>query len=241
MTTYIQMVNFGLREINETPLTSGQFDAARGVQAFAKRAVNRAYFDIANESVEWPWLVPGSITRKEGTKILQLTPGTMWYDIEDPELEVDWDTFYMTDKDPTVITEVPAEVSKTLTYCTYEQWHREFRDTDDRRTTADRSTPRRVIRHPHGRIGFSPVPDDSNPYYVEYLVWETGVAFSLSTDVLPFPEEFENTMEDRIRYYIWLFRENFEQASMARRDYKDSLASMKRITLSNKSERMRAV
>ena len=241
MTTYIQMVNRGLEEINETPILDASFLTARGVQRFAKSAVNRAYFDIANESIEWPWLEPSSITRVEGTKILQLTPGAQWYILDSPELEVDWQTFYITDKDPSVTSETESKLSKSLTPLTYEQWARQLRETDNQRNAVNQGEPTKVIRHPHGKMGFSPVPDSSMTYYVEYLVWETAVAFSAATDVLPFPEEFENTLLNKIRYYLWLFRENDVQAGFARRDYRDSLASMKRILLSNKSERMRAV
>ena len=238
MTTYLEIVNQGLDEINETPLTSVNFLTPRSVQRFAKGAANKAYFDIANESIEWPWLA-STVGRVEGTEILQLTPGTQWYDIPSPDLEVDWHTFYMTDKDPDVINEVEVEVSTDLTYLTYEQWGRTQRNKDNQRTTVTRAEPVYVIRHPNGKMGFSPVPDEG--YYIEYLTWETAVSFVNATDVLPFPEEFSTVMVNRIRYYLWLFRENLEQAGFAKDDYERSLASMKRILLSNKSERMRAV
>jgi len=51
MTTYLEIVNLGLDEINETPLNSGNFLSPRSVQKFAKGAVNKAYFDISNESI----------------------------------------------------------------------------------------------------------------------------------------------------------------------------------------------
>lgn len=238
MTTYLEIVNLGLDEINETPLTSGNFLEPRSVQRFAKGAVNKAYFDISNESLEWPWLA-SPVARIEGTEILQVTPGTQWYAIESPDLEVDWHTFYMTDKDPAVVSEVVPSVSKDLTYLTYEQWARTQRVQDNNRTTDTRAEPIFVVRHPNGKIGFSPIPDEA--YFIEYLTWETAVSFVNATDVLPFPEEFNNVLLNRIRYYLWLSRENIEQAGFARGDYRDSLASMKRILLSNKSERMRAV
>ena len=240
MTTFRDITNRALRDINEVPLTTVQFDNARGVQQFTKDAVNRAYFDIANESLEWPWLGTSPV-RVEGTDILTLTAGVQWYDQSATALEVDWQTFYLTDKDPSVITSSPADTSVSLKYITYEQWARDYRDTDNQRTPDHRGQPEYVIRHPTtGKIGFSPVPD-GDAVYVEYFVWKTATAFTLSTDVLPFPEEFENVLLNRVRYYMWLFRENIEQAGFARHDYDTSLASMKRIMLSNKSERMRAV
>jgi len=238
MTTYIEIVNLGLDEVNETALTSGNFLAPRSIQRFAKGAVNKAYFDISNESLEWPWLA-STVARVEGTEILQLTPGTQWYDIPSPDLEVDWQTFYMTDKDPAAVSEDIPDVTKDLIYLTYEQWARTQRVTDNNRTIDTRAEPIYVVRHPNGKMGFSPVPDED--YYIEYLTWETAVSFVNATDPMPFPEEFNNVILNRVRYYLWLFRENLEQAGFAKADYEKSLASMKRILLSNKSERMRAV
>lgn len=239
MATYLDIVNRALREINEVPLTTAVFDAARGIQQFTKDAVNRAFFDIANESTEWPWL-QNTVSRVEGTDIITLVPGTQWYDQSATALEVDWHTFYMTDKDPTVVSEIAAEVSRNLTYLTYEQWARQERETDNQRTSDHRGIPDFVVRHPFtGKIGFSAVPEKE--LFVEYFLWKSATSFTASTDVLPFPEEFENVLLNRVRYYSWLFRENIEQAGFARGDYRDSLASMKRILLSNKSERMRAV
>jgi hypothetical protein len=238
MATYLEIVNRALREINEVPLTEGAFDTARGLQQFTKDATNRAYFDIANESVEWPWL-HNTITRVEGTEVLEVSQGIQWYDKALTELEVDWHTFYITDKDPRVVSSTPPEISRSLEYITYDQWARTYRDKDNQRVDETQAEPRRVVRHPNGKIGISPVPDQD--LFIEYFVWKSATSFALSTDVIPFPEEFENVFLHRIRYYIWLFRENVEQAQMAKSDYKESLASMKRILLSNKSERMRAV
>lgn len=239
MTTFIDITNRALRDINEVPLTTTQFNVARGLQQFTKDAVNRAFFDIANESVEWPWL-KSSVGRIEGTEVLAITAGTQWYDASPTALDVDWHTFYLTDKDPEIPSETDPSVSKSLLYKTYEQWARDDRETDNRRTTENRGVPEFVFRHPTtGRIGISPVPEVD--YFIEYFLWKSATAFIASTDVLPFPEEFENVILNRIRYYMWLFRENLEQAGFARNDYKESLASMKRILLSNKSERMRAV
>lgn len=238
MTTYLDMINLGLEDINETPLTITQFSSPRGIQKTMKGFVNRVYFDIANESSEWPWL-QNTVSRVEGTSVLETTQGVQWYDMDDTTLEVDWLTFYLTDKDPTVSSASPPKVSKSLTYLTYDQWAREYRNKDNQRVPEQQGTPSYVIRHPNGKIGISQVPDDT--YYIEYFLWKSATSFSAYDDVIPIPEEFNNVFIHRLRYYLWLFRENTEQANLANRDYGDSLASMKRLLLSNKSERMRAV
>ena len=69
---------------------------------------------------------------------------------------------------------------------------------------------------------------------------KTAVRFTGATDVIPFPEQFQPILIARIKYYLWLFRENTEQADFSQGEYKDGLATMKRVLLSNKEETMRA-
>ena len=45
-TTYLQLTNELLRELNEVVLTSSNFSDAIGIQAHAKDCINRAYNDI---------------------------------------------------------------------------------------------------------------------------------------------------------------------------------------------------
>jgi len=48
--TYLGLTNEILGELNEVQLTSSNFATAKGIQKFVKDAINRAYFDIANET-----------------------------------------------------------------------------------------------------------------------------------------------------------------------------------------------
>ena len=48
-TTYLDLTNEVLRELNEIPLTSANFANAVGFQKFVKDAINKSIFDIANE------------------------------------------------------------------------------------------------------------------------------------------------------------------------------------------------
>jgi len=48
--TYLALTNEILGELNEVKLTSDNFASASGIQKFAKEALSRAYFDIANEN-----------------------------------------------------------------------------------------------------------------------------------------------------------------------------------------------
>ena len=44
-TTYLDLTNEVLRELNEIPLTSANFASAVGLQQFVKDAVNKSIFD----------------------------------------------------------------------------------------------------------------------------------------------------------------------------------------------------
>ena len=58
-TTYLDLTNELLREMNEVVLTSSNFASALGIQAHAKDCVNRAYLDIVLEEPQWPFLSVG--------------------------------------------------------------------------------------------------------------------------------------------------------------------------------------
>tara|TARA_R110002153_G_scaffold261233_1_gene421568 strand:+ start:6029 stop:6745 length:717 start_codon:yes stop_codon:yes gene_type:complete len=238
MARFIDIVNTGLIEINETEISEGNFLSPRGIQKSAKSFANRAYADIAGEAIEWPWL-QSEVTRVEGTEVLTLGAGIQWYAMDAGDLEVDWNNFYITDKDPDVVSLADPLVSETLEYITYDQWAREFRAEDNKRTLEARATPEFVVRHPDGKMGFSPVPDKT--YYSEYLVWKSSSNLVAATDVFNFPEEFESVLVSKVTYYLWKFRENNEQAEMSRRDYEDGIKRMKIALISNKTEKMRSV
>jgi hypothetical protein len=58
-TTYLDITNEVLRELNELPLTQANFASAVGLQQFVKDAVNKSIFDIANEEPQLPFLSAG--------------------------------------------------------------------------------------------------------------------------------------------------------------------------------------
>ena len=58
-TTYLQLTNELLRELNEVELTAANFSASKGIQTHTKDLVNRSYLDIVNEEPKWPFLSIG--------------------------------------------------------------------------------------------------------------------------------------------------------------------------------------
>ena len=53
--TYLQLVNEVLRDMNEVELTTATFASSRGVQTTVKDYVNRAIADIINSDLNWPF------------------------------------------------------------------------------------------------------------------------------------------------------------------------------------------
>lgn len=242
--TYLKYTNLALREVNEVPLTDQQFVNARGLQQFAKEAVNKAYFDVAGESTEWPWLQT-QVANTANVEIRRLPANQVWHEIETAvdgtRLEVDWDSFLLTEKDlestdPLVIASIPETV-RMLPMITYEEWSACYRAEDFSQENA--SIPKYVIRHPSGKFGLSPAPDQD--YWVEFNVHNTATAFDLPTEEIPFPEQFAHVITARCAYYLWKFRENHDQANASKAEYERSLKNMKRILLSNKQDRIKAV
>jgi len=84
-TTYLQLVNRTLRELNETELTSATFVSSRGVQTAVKDFVNKSIHDIYNEAGELP------ILYTETTQ--QTRVGQQEYTLPANMRKVDWDSF----------------------------------------------------------------------------------------------------------------------------------------------------
>jgi|TARA_R110002073_G_scaffold241453_2_gene403281 hypothetical protein len=243
MYTFLEVVNLALREVNEIPMSDQQLANARGLQQFAKESANRAFFDISNESPKWPWLQKAVDTPTQ-QEVRKLTTGTQWYDTETIAAglrqEPDWNTFLLTDKDltstdPLVIASNPILV-KNLQFLTYDEWISKFRTDDFKGNTGE---PKYIIKYSSGNYGLTPVPDAD--YSITYNVRSNATRFTLGPDVVPIPEEFVTVLVSRIKYFLWLFRENDIQAKFSLGEYQAGLLNMKRSLLSNKEERMRAI
>ena len=108
--TYLSITNDILGELNEVQLTSSNFLTAKGIQKFVKDAVNRAYFDIANENPEFPWLATTTTNATEyGNNFVDSVVGQRWHLLKKHSSgvhgtakdfgRIDWDNFYLTTED----------------------------------------------------------------------------------------------------------------------------------------------
>jgi len=235
-TTYLDLSNEVLRELNEVVLTSGTFASATGIQSFVKDAINKSLFDVANAEPQLPFFsagVSGSTDPFYGNVTVATVAGQRWYtlkasssSITSDYAAVDWDDFYITTIN--VSGESAPYTSTGLKYLTLADWKRYYRDAEnaDDADTQSYGEPKYVYKSPdHRKFGLSPIPD--KVYNVHFYAFEKPTALSAYDDTIPMPEQYSNVLTARTRYYVHQFKENIQQAAMALDDYKKALRHMK--------------
>ena len=235
-TTYLDLSNEVLRELNEVVLTSGSFASATGIQGFVKDAINKSLFDVANAEPQLPFFsagVSGSTDPFYGNVTVATVAGQRWYTLKSDSSSittdyssVDWDDFYITTIN--VSGESAPFTSTGLKYLTLTDWKRYYRDAEnaDDANTQSYGEPKYVYKSPdHRKFGLSPIPD--KVYNVHFYAFEKPTALSAYDDTIPMPEQYSNVLTARTRYYVHQFKENIQQAAMALDDYRKALRHMK--------------
>ena len=235
-TTYLNLTNEVLRELNEIPLTSANFTSAVGLQQFVKDSINKSIFDIANEEPQLPFLAVGESGETDpfyGNVTVASVAGTRWYELKasssslkDDYASIDWDDFYLTTIN--VSGESAPFVSKGLGFLSLADWKRYYRDSEnvDDADAQSYGEPSRVIKSPDGRkFGLSPIPD--KVYNIHFYAFDKPTKLSAHGDTVVFPEQYTNVITARARYYVWQFKESPQQAAFAMDDYKKAMRTMK--------------
>jgi hypothetical protein len=235
-TTYLDLTNEVLRELNEIPLTAANFANATGLQKFVKDTVNKSIFDIANEEPQLPFFsagVSGSTDPFYGNVTVATVAGQRFYTLKADSssittdyASIDWDDFYVTTIN--VSGETAPYVSKGLRFLTLDDWKRYYRDSEneDDANSQTYGEPKFVIKSPDSRkFGLSPIPD--KVYNIHFYAFVRPTALSAYDDSMVLPEQYSNIVTARMRYYVWQFKESPQQAAFALEDYKKGLKYMK--------------
>ena len=235
-TTYLDLTNEVLRELNEIPLTAANFANATGLQKFVKDTVNKSIFDIANEEPQLPFFsagVSGSTDPFYGNVTVATVAGQRFYTLKADSssittdyASIDWDDFYITTIN--VSGETAPYVSKGLKFTTLDDWKRYYRDSEneDDANSQTYGEPKFVIKSPDSRkFGLSPIPD--KVYNIHFYAFVRPTALSAYDDTMVLPEQYSNIVTARMRYYVWQFKESPQQAAFALDDYKKGMKSMK--------------
>lgn len=210
---YIDIVNSVLRESNEIPLDVGSFTKSRGVQSAVKDFVNRAYFDLLNESVEWPWMIKG----EEISGLQKDTVGELaqWVVSGVFSNNIDWDTFVYTDD--------LTSTSNRLIYIDWDTWNTKYRILDSQDT--DGAVPRFIVQGADSlTYGLSPKPKGAGN--VIYRAFNTPTLLVNPTDVIIIPDQYFNVLVTKGTEYLWRFKANIQQAAMVKATYDKSVRRM---------------
>ncbi len=235
-TSYLDLTNELLRELNEVTLTTATFAGAVGVQQHVKDSLNRGYFDIINQEPQWPFLSvaeSGTTDPMYGNVYVETVAGTRFYELKPSSSDIttdyssiDWDNFYLTTVG--VSGETTPYTSRNLRFLTTEEWKdtRRVSENLDDADSQNYGEPSNVIRSPDSRkFGLSPIPD--KVYRVWFFAWNLPTKLTNSTDTVVFPEMYTSVLLARARYYIWQFKENPQAAAFALDDYKKGMCSMR--------------
>ena len=234
-TTYLDLTNEVLRELNEIPLTSANFATAIGFQKFVKDAINKSIFDIANAEPQLPFFsagVSGSTDPFYGNVTVATVEGQRWYTLKADSsslttdyASIDWDDFYLTTIN--VSGESSPYVSKGLKFLNLADWKRYYRDSENADdANSKHGEPIHVIKSPGSRkFGLSPIP--AKIYNVHFYAFTKPTALDAHGDTIVLPEQYSNVITARTRYYIWQFKESPQQAAFALDDYKKAMRTMK--------------
>ena len=235
-TTYLQLTNELLRELNEVVLTSANFSSAIGIQAHAQDCINRAYKDIVMSEPQWGFLATGESGATDpfyGNVYVETVAGTRWYELKAASSSittdygsVDWDNFYLTTIG--VSGESAPYTSQNINFVTLEEWkdHRRETENEDDANAQNWGEPKFVIRSPDSRkFGLSPIPD--KVYRAWFYAWDLPTALDAHGDAIVFPDVYSPVLMARARYHFHQFKDAPQQAAFALEDYNKGLKQMR--------------
>lgn len=122
-----------------------------------------------------------------------------------------------------------------LSYMEYDQWRERFRQNDMRMTPTSYTRPTWVFATQNDKFGVSTIPDKS--YSVAYNYWSAPQLMVNYNDTTVIPDRYESVILEGGMYYMYMFRDNIEQASKAEKRFKDGIREM-RTDLINKNRMM---
>lgn len=196
-------------------MTSTQFPVARGLQQFAKEAINRAYFDIVQD-YQWPWMQSKTdltlgTPQLSGEKSLVVTENWTAIPVPNPYKDaIDWSTIYIKD---------PEGNKSTLQVMGWEEFE------DKQEYVEGLTYVRYAVQSADGTsVGLFPLIDGMTMYY---RIWTRPSRFTLDTDVIPMPDMHYQVLLDLALHHMWSFRSEVDQAQLAFSRYEKGLKRMK--------------
>jgi len=222
---YLSLTNEVCRRLNETELTSSNFDSASGFYAQIKDSINSAVRDINQKHFNWPF--------NHNTDDITLTAGELRYPLPENAKYVDFDTVRLRRN-----TTLGVGSAISLKQMSYDEYVDRFIDQEFETDTTKGTAPEYVIRSQDGDIIFAPMPDKA--YTVDYEYFMYPADLSGYDDVPTIPFRFKHIIVDGAMYHAYMFRDNLESASIALRKFDEGVKHM-RTLLVNENVYARAV
>ena len=218
--TYLQLVNDLLVEVNEVELSETQFASATGVQKHAKNAINNSLREIEADQYYWPFNL------EEGT--ITAVPYQEVYAFPSDAKIIDFDSFQI-QKDATL-----GVNHQTLKEMDFEEWLLKFRDQENDKSfdQSGGTVPTHVIRGPGRNIRLYPTPDKS--YTIKYDYYLRPISLSDKDDTCKIPEEFEHVIISGGMVWFNLFLDNEAQSDYVNKTkFKPQLKQMRSLLIND--------
>ena len=126
-----------------------------------------------------------------------------------------------------------------LQHITYEDFARNYRETDASIDSSSYGTPEYVYPTQDGKFGLNPIPDRGN-YTVLFEYWTTHTELSAYDDTPTLATRYQDIVVSRAKYYAYMLRGDADMADRCMVQYQDGIKRM-RLELINRDEVMRSV
>lgn len=209
---YLGFVNDVALRLNETQLTSSNFDTAIGFYSSIKEAVNSSIRHINQAHFFWPY--------NHGEANDVLTAGVSRYSLPDNAKYIDFGSFRVRRNDNLNISR-----GRRLIQMTYSEYLGTYVDQEYETDSNQGGAPRNVVRTPDNEYIIVPMPNEA--YEVDYEYYITPVDLVLSTDVPTIPEQFRHVIVDGAMYYAYMFRDNIEMANLSQSKFENGIKQMR--------------
>lgn len=127
----------------------------------------------------------------------------------------------------TIIVKSNTLTKKPLVYVDKDEYIKAYSEDVENATAATFTTPRYVSRKPNNSFILFNTPDRA--YDIKYSAYSVPAKLTLFSDTHLVPEQYEGAIVDKALHYMYMFRDNLEQASVANSRAEDRLSGMIRV------------
>ena len=209
---YLGLVNDVALRLNETQLTSLNFNSATGFYPTIKEAINSSIRHINQAHFFWPY--------NHNTEEVELEAGVSRYSLAYNAKYVDFGSFRLKRDEDLNVTR-----GRRLRQLTYSEYLDTYIDQEYEDDATKGSEPRNVVRTPDEKFIVVPMPNQA--YEIEYEYYMEPVDLVSETDIPTIPDRFRHVVVDGAMYYAYMFRDNMEMANISQSKFEDGIKNMR--------------